>query len=316
MVKKSSFLDKLFGGHKTAPTKADSRKTPSARERKPAPSGRKVADPGLRRDKTPAVARADSATDRAADLRPDRGTSRLEGLATEPRSRAENGSSTKANKPVEVAPIVEAPRVRKKEDAATALVDGFKDLSGLLHGIQDRMDEQTRRTGDLNSKFHDLPEVARAQIEFMGKISEQVVSQEERTRVLAERLSGLPELLDGLHKTLEKQLEREERTEHTLTEFRGTMDRIHQSIGKLSHENQVAMSTAVESFERSQETATSAFSEAQKMAHETISQNQDVHLKQINDLVDRTTRANKNMVWLMVMVLGALIVLFIAVLNS
>jgi len=311
MVKKSSFLDKLFGGRKATPTKPDSRKTPSTRERTPVETGRSVPDPSLRREKAPELSRVDAAS--GLGSRP-----KVEAAKPEAPSRIANGSSTPVTRPVEVEPIVEVARSRggKKEDAAVALVDGFKDLSGLLHGIQDRMDEQTRRSGELNTKFHDLPEVARAQIDFMGKISEQVISQEERTKLLVERLSGLPELLDGLHSTLEKQLEREERTERTLTDFRGTMDRIHESIGTLSRENQVAMSTAVESFERSQDKATTAFSDSQRMTHETFSTSQSVHLKQINELVDRTNRANKNMVWLMIMVLGALVVLFIAVLNS
>lgn len=285
MVKKSSFLERLFGGRKDAPERPGQR--PRAK---------------VERDRLDEAAGVRPAAPKRVDPQPQAP------IEVEPLAGLEDRGNGDGN--------MLKPRTGKREEAVSALTDGFRDLSSLLHGVQDRMDEQSRRTGELNEKFVDLPVMAKAQVDFLSRISEQMLKNQERTAELVTRLSGLPELLDGIHRTLEKQVASEERTEKTLGDFRTTMDRIHTSIGTLTRESTAAMNTAVESFERNHDRSTQAFAEVQKRAHDSFEKSQEAYLAQIRDFVDRGNKVNRNMVWLMVMVLGALVVLFVAVLNA
>lgn len=130
------------------------------------------------------------------------------------------------------------------------MVDGIKDLSGLLRGIRTGMDNQGERTEKLIKNFQDLPEAAKAQIQFLERISAQMESQHSHTSELLERFSQIPELLAGVQKILESQQAAEERRDQTLGRFRDTMERINTSIAVLNKDTKEAINTNARSFER------------------------------------------------------------------
>ncbi len=202
----------------------------------------------------------------------------------------------------------------RKEEAMVALTEGFKDLSELLTGIRDRMEEQGRRAGDLNEKVADLPTLAKAQVDFMTAISKTLEQQNRKTGELVQRLGNLPDLLEGIHKTLEKQVAAEERSEKTMQDFRSTMDRIHSSIGKLSKENSDAVKEATTSLERTHERTTRVFEKTQTQAYAAFEKAQKAHLAQLKSLMERSARMNRTIVVLLAIVFAGLAALFAIVL--
>ncbi|MFQ5507295.1 MAG: hypothetical protein ACE5F1_21215, partial [Planctomycetota bacterium] len=198
---------------------------------------------------------------------------------------------------------------RRKEAAALALTEGFHDLSSLLKGIQERMDGQDQRSAGLNEKFSELPAMAKAQVEFMGSISQQMLVQKEKTTELLTKLGGLPELLEGIHTALQKQAANEERTEKTLSEFRQTMNRMHDSMTTLTRENQDAVKESTQSLERVHTRTTRVFEDSQRQALDRFEKVQSTQLEQITKLMDRARNTNRGIGLMLFLMLGAIVAL-------
>lgn len=235
---------------------------------------------------------------RERELEPDGGTGRGGAVRAPADREAGNGEAQLAL------------RKAKREEVMQALTDGFKDLAALLRGIQDRMEEQGKRTGDLGEKVADLPALAKAQVEFMTAIRDTLVQQKEKTAELLERLGNLPEALEGIHRALEKQVAAEERSERTLAEFRASMNRIHASIGELSKESAAAVREATTSLERTHERTTKVFEKTQAQAYTAFEKAQRAHLAQLKTMMERTARMNRTIVVLLVIVFSGLAALF------
>lgn len=312
MVKKSTFLEKLFRSRRSLKDAAEERRTGrSRRAERPgtvqgAPSGQRAA----RAAGAPAPADA-------ADLRAALETAAQRGIedGTEP-GKQDNGADEEPRrseggeaKPGGVSRVFGG----RREEAVQAITDGFRDLSHLLNGIRDHMKEQNERSGQLGQRFSDLPAMAKAQVDFMAKVSQQLVEQKAKTSELLSKLGGLPDVLQGIHKTLERHTAVEERTEKNLKDFRATMDRIHSSIGLLSKESQKAVKDATASFERSHGRATRVFEETQKQAYDTFEKTQAAHLTKLEQIVERSGRTSRGVVVLLVMVFAALVALFAVV---
>ncbi|HHI78682.1 MAG TPA: hypothetical protein ENK02_01740 [Planctomycetes bacterium] len=235
----------------------------------------------------------------------------------EAKKPAVEGAEPKAEKKSEV----EMTPVRKvlggkKEEALQALTDGFQNLSQLLEGIQGNLASQGKRADDLNEKVADLPVLAKAQVDFLTKVSGQLETQTARTGELLSKLSGLPELLDGIHKTLEKQVAAEERSEKTLQDFRKTMNNIHDSIGELTRENSKALKASTESLERTNKKTTQTFERAQSQAYASFERAQKANLTQLSAMMERSTKMNRTMIVLLAVLFAGLAVLFVLVLNG
>lgn len=284
MVRKSSFLDKLFGKRKDVSQLEESK-----------------ADVGVLLDKH---GRPTHKHGRNVDVGPvaNPPTAAAPGVD---RTKPANGGSG-GGVPPEVQPVT---MHLGKREATNALVDGFQDLSALLRGLDRRMEQQGQRTGDLNEKFTELPAMARAQVDFMSQVSRQLSDQKQRTGELLSKLTGLPALFEGIHKTLERQAATEERTEKNLTDFRQTMDRIHESIGTLAKGNQKAIKDTTESFERSSTRTTRAFEETQKQAYTSFEKTQSAQLGQLGQMIESSTRVNRWMIVTMVIVAFTLVAL-------
>ena len=204
---------------------------------------------------------------------------------------------------------------KSREDAAQALTEGFRELGSLLHGIHERMDSQGRQSSQLNENFAGLPDMAKAQVDFMATVSQQLVEQREKTGELLEKLGGLPDLLDGIHKTLERTAAVEERTEKNLRDFRTTMDRIHTSIGELSAQNTAAMSKATESLERTNSRTTKVFEDTQQKAYETFQRSQEQGIAELSKVVERTSRSSRAITFMLALLCIAVVVLTVVLLQ-
>jgi chromosome segregation ATPase len=244
-----------------------------------------------------------------------------------PATGSTTAASSKAQEPkapepkVEKKVEVEMSPVRKvlggkKEEAMQALTDGFQNLSRLLEGIQGNLTSQGDRADDLNKKVADLPVLAKAQVDFLTKVSGQLETQTARTGELLSKLSGLPNLLDGIHKTLEKQVAAEERSEKTLHDFRKTMNNIHDSIGNLTRENSKALKASTESLERTNKRTTQTFEKTQTQAYASFEKAQKANLTQLSAIMERSTKMNRTMIVLLAVLFAGLAVLFVLVLNG
>ncbi|MCA8971785.1 MAG: hypothetical protein KDC95_18500 [Planctomycetes bacterium] len=354
MVKKSSFLEKLFARKKvedrsqTEVAGRGSRVSPPSRQTGDRPTGSvtggnvRPSDRLGERDATPVPQRASRiipapAEKPASGAKPE---AKAEVAAPKPAAPAAPRVTPEAPKPAPAARpepsvkraekplVIDGGRVasgsgisrvlgtKSREEAAQALTDGFRELGNLLQGIHRRMDDQSRQATGLNDKFVGLPDMAKAQVDFMAKVSQQLVEQKEKTGELLDKLSGLPALLDGIHKTLERQAAVEERTEKNLRDFRSTMDRIHNSIGELQSQSQSAMTKATETFERTNGRTTRVFEETQKQAYETFQKTQEQSLAQLAKIVEKSGKANRGVTIVLSLLLVAFVGLAIFVITK
>lgn len=324
MVKKSSFLEKLFARKKVEQDKSPAATRESAGDRRisgarptaqqPA-RGARVVVPESR------TGAAKTPEPRAKIVKPEPVASdRLviqSGAKPEPKPQAEKApEAPSAQKPSTGSSISRVISGKGREDAAVALKDGFRELGSLLQGIHQRMDEQGQQSSKLNEKFIGLPDMAKAQVDFMSKVSEQLIEQKEKTGELLDKLSDLPTLLDGIHKTLERQAAVEERTEKNLRDFRSTMDRIHNSVGELTAQSQNAVTKTAESFERTNSRTTRAFEETQKQAYDTFRQSQEQSLNQLTKIVEKSSKSNRGIAVMLGLVFVAIVVLTVVLINA
>lgn len=358
MVKKSSFLEKLFARKKvedrsqTEVAGRGSRVSPPSRQTGDRPTGNvtsgnvRPSDRLGERDVTPVPQRASriipapsekpasgASAEAKVDAKPEvaapkpvaPAAPRVTPEAQTPPPPARPEPSVKRNeKPLVIdggrgssgSGISRVLGTKSREEAAQALTDGFRELGNLLQGIHRRMDDQSRQATGLNDKFVGLPDMAKAQVDFMAKVSQQLVEQKEKTGELLDKLSGLPALLEGIHKTLERQAAVEERTEKNLRDFRSTMDRIHNSIGELQSQSQSAMTKATETFERTNGRTTRVFEETQKQAYETFQKTQEQSLAQLAKIVEKSGKANRGVTIVLSLLLVAFVGLAIFVITK
>ena len=259
MVKRSSFLGKLF-----------SKKKPQEKEKSRMPSA--ISERGERKAVTPEAVKKGNGKGSKEDIN----------LREQPRVTTE---PRVASKPSIITPI-------KKEDAQKAVVEGLKDLSGLLRSIQGRMEEQGERTGALLQKFEDLPETAKAQIRFLEKISDQLEAQYSSTAKVLEKLSHIPELLSGVQKILESQQKAEERRDQTMSRFRETMEKINESISLLNQDNAEAMKETAKTFEKTHRESVEIFEKTQKKTLEAFEKAQEKQVKALGNILSGAKTQN------------------------
>ena len=355
MVKKSTFLEKLFGRRgKTDEVRAkpqaqkggvarDPRANAQAARRQSAPASRPTQQDAARAKQDAARAKQAAQAARSAPAsQPPKASKPTNGASAKAPEVAKPTKPSQPIRPTSSAPAAKATsgapaatnaganggssssaasgnsgalsRVlggKSREEAAAALNDGFRELGTLLQGIGSRMDEQGKQSASLNEKFTDLPAMAQAQVQFMTTISQHLTEQKAKTGELLDKLGGLPGLLDGIHKTLERQAAVEERTEKNLKDFRATMDKIHDSIGVLTTESK----KATESFERANSRQTRVFEETQKSAFTTFEKTQSAQLTELSNAMNKAAQMNRGMIIMLTLVFAAMVALFAIVLG-
>ena len=143
--------------------------------------------------------------------------------------------------------IVATTRIPRKEEMSVRLKEGFDNLSGLLGNINQRLESQDNRNGDLSEHVRDLPDLLRG-------VHQQIMNQQQTFSALRDTLIGVERAIDGQANALR---ELEGGFQDTLQRFQGSQDRALETF-------QTAQRDTLESFRRSQERQCRQFEEVLK----------------------------------------------------
>ena len=99
---------------------------------------------------------------------------------------------------------VRTPSRRRKDDVVNAIGDSFRELTGLLGSVSERLDRQDNRSSDLADQLKDLPDYLRT----LPRL------HEEQTHAVQELSQRVGESTDALKRLPEAQ----ERAAHTISE--------------------------------------------------------------------------------------------------
>ena len=135
-------------------------------------------------------------------------------------------------RPVDVE-AVSSRKLSQREEATVAIQDGFRELTSLLRGMQHRVEDQGERFTRAADGIAQLPALQEAQLEMLRRIAERMQAQDQTHALMAQSLGGLPELMGQVREALDRAAATDERTAHTLGEFRSNMDRIQTSMSEM-----------------------------------------------------------------------------------
>lgn len=124
-------------------------------------------------------------------------------------------------------------KLTAREEAVTAINEGFADLSALVRGVQARVEDHGSRTGEIASDVKALPALGRAQLETLQRLAAHLQRQGEVNEQLLVSLGGLPDLMSGVQAALDRVADADHRTAQTLDDFRTTMDRIEGAMEQM-----------------------------------------------------------------------------------
>lgn len=294
---------------------------------------------GVRVDNSaePVSRRAGSSSAKAA-VKPQAGRSQAGNGA---RAQAGNGKSAAEtrSKPVEPAPQARVERVQpgreladgapierrssrkmsEREEAMMALNSQFQELTTLLRGSHQSVDDKLGKLVQATDALSSLPAVGERQLQALKAISDHM----ERQNVLGERMASsvtqLPTMLSKVEKALERAAATDERTAATVKEFQTTMDRIHTSMSdqvaatqQLAERKDEGMLDIAKGIENSNE---KALSDLRRTTDESLQSLRRTHEDQSNRLqkvVQENAGWNRAVlvgIGLVVVGIGALIVL-------
>jgi len=190
-------------------------------------------------------------------------------------------------------------KLSAKEEAIVAVEAGFKDLAQQVRGVQSRMDSQNERAqvlaGEMAAHLRALPELGRAQLDVLLRMSTQIDRQNATGEKLAASLGDLPEVLRNVRAALDRTTATEERTAATLGQFRSTMDRIEGSMEKMVA-NSKTQSDATARLAQASQAEQSRLVEAvrdgrEHDVRELVTAITESRAKDVNQLTQTTTRS-------------------------
>lgn len=117
-------------------------------------------------------------------------------------------------------------KLSAQQEAVVALNEGFREMSTLLRGMQARIDSHGDNVGQ-------LPALGQAQVDLMRSMVERLDQQNVNAKTLSDRLGDMPQMVQGLQKTLAQVAATDERTASTLDEFKDNMARIQSAMGDM-----------------------------------------------------------------------------------
>jgi hypothetical protein len=152
-------------------------------------------------------------------------------IDTPARGGVEPRITPKAAPPAELQPEPAPSRkLSPKDEAALALGEGFQELSSLMRGMTVRLEDQGGRVAGMSSDIAMLPELAKAQLDAFRQLADRLERQGESLSMVAHRLDGLPDAMQGLQGALDRVVASDARAAQTLTEFRDNMQQIQHSM--------------------------------------------------------------------------------------
>lgn len=116
-------------------------------------------------------------------------------------------------------------KLSKQEEGLLAVNEGFRELAGLMRSMESKIEGQ----GDLSR----LPAINDAQVDLLRQMNEQMEQQNKNTALLVTSLAEMPNIMGELRESLDRATTIDERTSATLDQFRGSMERIHKSMGSM-----------------------------------------------------------------------------------
>ncbi len=170
-------------------------------------------------------------------------------------------------------------KLNDREEASMALGQHFQELSGLLRGVQARMDRQGDRLTEAAASLGQLPALSHQQLAMLQQLAGQVERQNQVGENLARTLTGLPDLLKNVEHALQRAAATDERTASTVREFQATMDRIQGQMGKMVEHSAQNVEATKALAERREESLKGLATE--------MRQGQDQAVKQLRDATDQ-----------------------------
>jgi len=211
------------------------------------------------------------------------------------------------------------PRSKRKisdsEDAAIKMTNSFQELSSLLRGVQVRMEDQGGRMDSMDQNLGKLPAAADAQLEVLKSLVSQLEKQNAMNATMVETFSELPEVMKGVQESLAKTADTDVRTAQTLDEFKGTMDRIHLSMGDMVDSSKVQADAATHLAENHQETV-QHLQASTREGLESLRCAQEDQSNRMTQMVDQHSRWNRAVLVMLVLSFAALVSIFVATMSG
>jgi chromosome segregation ATPase len=163
--------------------------------------------------------------------------------------RVEDGAGQRL--PSAAAPVerVEGKKLTPREDAVSALSEGFAELGGILRGVQVRLEGEGAHVAAIEQHLQALPANAAAQLGLLEKIAG---SLGDLPRVVAQ-IEGS---LQGMQQALERATAADQRTSKTIEEFRAAMDRVQDTMHEFVDSSRVQAQSSTRQADASQQLVT------------------------------------------------------------
>jgi methyl-accepting chemotaxis protein len=232
-------------------------------------------------------------------------------------------------RPVDVE-AVPSRKMSQREEATVAIQDGFRELTSLLRGMQNRVEDQGERFTRAADGIAQLPALQEAQLEMLRRIADRMQAQDQSHALMAQSLGGLPELMGQVREALDRAAATDDRTANTLGEFRSNMDRIQSSMAEMvdhSRRHATASEELVQGRGDEVRELTDSLSEVQREAVDRLESTQrdgvralrDAHAdqaKRLGRMVEEGQKTNRAVLILLGLTFLALMTIAIALLQG
>ena len=238
------------------------------------------------------------------------------GAAARPeRARSDSASQNRVShlQPEEVVPESKR-RLSPQEDAKLAMTKGLAELSGLLRGVQSRMEDQGARLDTMGADLAKLPGTADAQLRVLQALVSQLEKQNQMNASMVETFSGLPEVMKGVQESLARSAATDERTAQTLDQFKSTMGRIEDSMGEMVGTSKRQAEAAVTMVDEHRESV-EHLENSTKEGLQALRWAQEDQSNRMAKLVNESSRFNRAILVLGILGLAGLVAIFFALLG-
>lgn len=192
-------------------------------------------------------------------------------------------------------------KMSQREEATVAIQDGFRELTSLLRGMQNRVEDQGERFSQAADGLAKMPVLQEAQLELLRQLADRMERQNRTNEVVAQSLGDLPQVLGHVREALDRAAATDERTAHTLADFRANMDRIQGSMEQMVDHSRQHASAAGELVkgrtEEVRDLADSISSQQQALTREAVARLEATQRESVRSLrdaqADQSTRIGK-----------------------
>ena len=210
-------------------------------------------------------------------------------------------------------------KLSEREEAMLALNSQFQELTALLRGSSDRVDDKLGKLVTATGALSALPAINEQQLAALKSISVHMEKQNALGEQMAASVTKLPAMLESVEKALARAAATDERTAATVREFHTTMDRIHSAMNQqvaatqqLVERKDNAMLDIAKGIETSQENALGKLRETTDESLKSLRRTHEDQSNRLHKVVEQNATWNRAVLiglGLAVLGIGALIVL-------